>query len=106
MIGTNLKIKSKSDDWNWDYVSTEFPSFELAVEPYVKKKSTHRPFLSSTPSTFLVNPSTPVSTLRPVIKPIEPKNRVVKVTTAVPENLHVTVTRLTNPFLLRSVKSF
>ena len=31
-----------------------------------------------------------MSTLRPVIRPVEPK--IVKVTTAVPENLHVTVT--------------
>ena len=64
----------------------------IAIKPY-QEKPKPRPFFSSTPATYLVNPSTAISTLRPVVRPTTPKNRVIHVTTAVPENVHVTVTR-------------
>ena len=39
-----------------------------------------KPFLASTPATYLVNPSTTVSTLRPVIRP-KPTQTIVKTST-------------------------
>ena len=48
-----------------------------------------RPFLASTPATYLVNPSTTISTLRPVIRPSGTTRTIVKTTvvttTAVPD---------------------
>ena len=64
----------------------------IAIKTY-QEKPKQRPFFSSTPATYLVNPSTAISTLRPVVRPTTPKSRVIHVTTAVPENVHVTVTR-------------
>jgi hypothetical protein len=52
--------------------------------------TTPRPFLSSTsPGSYLVNPSTTVSTLRPVVTTTRAPQ--ITVTTVIPENLHITV---------------
>ena len=50
-----------------------------------------RPFIeSSTPATFLVNPSTTVSTLKPLVTRSH-SSKSIKVTTSVPEHFHVKV---------------
>ena len=77
-------------------IATTLPPLVISALPrlikhtsYIHKPLKHTPFYSSsTPSTFLVNPSTTVSTLNPRIKD---QAKSIKVTTAVPHNFHVQV---------------
>ena len=80
-------------------VTTTLPPLAISALPrlikhtaVIHKNYENPPFLASTsPATYLVNPTTTVSTLRHV-KNASKAPKSIKVTTAVPAHLHVTVT--------------